>query len=70
MGGGCTANATPCHLHPSPLPVVLQVAEYQGGPDRPGGVDGAGPVCCHQRRQRHALVLPAVEEGTEVTQEA
>lgn len=59
-----------CPLHPCPLPVVLQVTEYQGGPDWPGGVDRAGPVCRHQRCQRHALVLPAVEEGPEVTQEA
>lgn len=63
--GGC-----PRFLHPCPFPAVLQVVEYQGGPDRPGGVDGAGPVRCDQRCQCHAVVLPAVEEGAEVTQEA
>ena len=53
-----------------PLPAVLQVSEHQGGPDWTGGVDGAGPVHCHQRCQRHALGLPAVEEGSEGSQEA
>uniref|UniRef100_A0A8C3XBX6 ADAM metallopeptidase domain 33 n=1 Tax=Cyanoderma ruficeps TaxID=181631 RepID=A0A8C3XBX6_9PASS len=48
---------------------VLQAAEHQGGPDRAGGVDGAGPVRGEQRRQRHALGLPAVEEVAEGAQE-
>lgn len=46
--GGCTVSVTACPLHLCPLPVVLQVAEYQGGPDWTGGVDRKGSVLCHQ----------------------
>ncbi|XP_058143455.1 disintegrin and metalloproteinase domain-containing protein 33 isoform X6 [Dasypus novemcinctus] len=35
-------------------------AGHPGGPERPGGVDGAGPQPRQRRRQRHAAGLPAV----------
>ncbi|XP_058143448.1 disintegrin and metalloproteinase domain-containing protein 33 isoform X2 [Dasypus novemcinctus] len=45
----------------APLPAAAPAdAGHPGGPERPGGVDGAGPQPRQRRRQRHAAGLPAV----------